>query len=580
MGHGDTYPIDLELARRLFPPEAFIEPGGSHGKDGPEPGGSAPDHPSSGCHEPADPEGESCPPVPPTDLIRPPTPSLPMLHPDALHWLSEQAETASTIDDLVEDGWMGCSLEDLIPWLSDREVFERIAAISWQKTAREADGEVALMTADTGGLDGLLEWMLENRGQCPKVYAPDEEPEVPAAIPLLRPLATNLPEGLTSEEVVDADMMEGLADIFAAIKEAFGNQAHLMQFDYGTFAEVLEQHNAVMLKGEFIDLTDGEIFWFTIDGRKRKLAYQSTGRNDPAFRKEVIKQQEQTGTQAAADRDDDQSISEAADATGQRYVDRGRGSRDTVSAEAVSTESVIARAGLASADPQVQEWLESLLETQQSLQALLAEGRIGYSLRELLPLLENDTTALSFLADGWVVTQPDASGDVAILSDFLEMFELLHQSLISEEGQAPHVHAPDDTTLPVDTLPLGRATAFNLPEGTRSHEVVDDKFQELLEEIFKDLQTAYGERAHLYRFDYGTFVEHAENDVIVLTGEFVDLEDGTIYSFTMDGVQQRIRYAETGRIHSSMAVCGGTAVSRETADAAADSTAETTASIP
>jgi hypothetical protein len=221
----------------------------------------------------------------------------------------------------------------------------------------------------------------------------------------------------------------------------------------------------------------------------------------------------------------------------------------------------------------VQEWLAGLAETDQSLQDLLAEGQIGFSLRELLPLLENDNTALSFLADGWVVTQPDASGDLAVMSDFLEMFELAHLALIDEQGQAPHVHAPDDTTLPMDSLPLGRATAFNLPEGTRSHEVVDGEFQVLLEEIFKDLQTAYGERAHLYRFDYGTFVEHAENDVIVLSGEFVDLEDGEIYSFTMDGVQQRIRYAETGRIHASMAVSPGTAAS-------AESTVETTASIP
>lgn len=459
---------------------------------------------------------------------------------------------------------MGCSLEDLIPWLSDPEVFERIAAISWQKTAREADGEVALMTADTGGLDGLLEWMLENRGQCPKVYAPDEEPEVPAAIPLLRPLATNLPEGLTSEEVVDADMMEGLADIFAAIKEAFGNQAHLMQFDYGTFAEVLREHNAVMLKGEFIDLTDGEIFWFTIDGRKRKLAYQSTGRNDPAFRKEVIEQQELAGATTNAG-------TPASAATGSESVPVRESvpAIDTVLAPA----SLITRAGLSSADPEVQEWLAGLAETDQSLQELLAEGRIGYSLRELLPMLESDTSNLSYLDEGWVVTQADASGELAVLSDFLEMFELLHQSLLDEQGQAPHVVAPDDTTLPVDSLPLARATAFNLPEGTRSHEVVDGEFQELLEEIFKDLQTAYGERAHLYRFDYGTFVEHAENDVIVLTGEFVDLEDGAIYSFTMDGVQQRIRYAETGRIHSSMAVSPGTAAST-------DSTAETTASIP
>lgn len=60
---------------------------------------------------------------------------------------------------------MWCSLEDLIPWLSDRDVFEQITAINWQKTEREADGEVALMTTDASGLDGLLKWMLKNRDE-------------------------------------------------------------------------------------------------------------------------------------------------------------------------------------------------------------------------------------------------------------------------------------------------------------------------------------------------------------------------------------------------------------------------------
>lgn len=575
MCHGDTYFIETEMARQLFPPEAFIDDGG----DGDGPPGDG--QPVRAVQRQSDNHAS-------------PTPAIPMLHPDALHWLSEQTETASSIDALVEDGWMGCSLEDLIPWLSDREVFERIAAISWQKTAREADGEVALMTADSGGLDGLLEWMLEHRGQCPMVYAPEEEPEVPDAMPLLRPLATNLPEGLTSEQLVDADMIEDLADIFAAIKEAFGNQAHLMQFDYGTFAEVQREHAAVLLKGEFIDLTDGEIFWFTIDGRQNKLAYQSTGRTDPAFRREVIEQQEQVGSMRLPEATESPASSASAAPTPSTDLVADASVSQFVPGfwmEAASGESRRIEPVQYSNDPEVQACLASSAVTDLSLQALLAEGFYGFSLRELLPRLEADSLLLIYLGDGWVITNPAQPGEAALLTDCLDDFDLLLECLTEEEGDIPTIYAPDDTTLPVDSLPLQRATAYNLPEGTRSHEVVDDKLQELLEEIFQDLQTAYGERAHLYRFDYGTFVEHAENDVIVLSGEFVDLEDGAIYSFTMDGVQQRIRYAETGRIHASMAVgggtagCGGTAVGGGTAAshgtaAAADSPAGTTASIP
>lgn len=563
MGHGDTYPIAEEMARQYFPAEAFLDDNGDDNGHG---GGNGDGRQEPGPR-PSHPEPASSPALPPsphhTRTLCPP-----MLPPDALTWLSQQTETTSSIDDLVEDGWMGCSLEDLIPWLSDREVFERIAAISWRKTAREADGEVALMTADSIGLDGLLEWMLDNRDECPQVYMADKQAEVPAAIPLLRPLATNLPDGLVSEQVVDAEMLDVLAEIFAAVKETFGTQAHLMQFDYGSFAEALREKGSIRLKGEFIDLSDGEIFWFTIDGRTRKLAYQSTGRSDPAFRKELIDQQHTAAsTPSAASQppaDLDRNPSSGSIDDGLSHEDPSGGSR-------------VVQPGLYSNDPEVQERLASRPVTDLSLEELLAQGFHGFSLRDLLPRLEADSVGLIYLGCGWVITQPDQRGDAAVMTDHRDDFELLLECLMEEEGDGPTIHAPDETVLPLDALPLKCPTAYNLPEGMRSHEVVDGEFQQLLEEIFKDLQKAYGGRARLYRFDYGAFTEHAENDVIVLTGEFVDLEGGEIYSFTMDGVQQRIRYAETGRIHASMAVCGGTAISRGTA---ADSTTETTASIP
>ncbi len=53
------------------------------------------------------------------------------------------------------------------------------------------------------------------------------------------------------------------------------------------------------------------------------------------------------------------------------------------------------------------------------------------------------------------------------------------------------------------------------------------------------MRGAAGNQAHLYRFDDGIFLEHVqEKDVVHLAGEFIDLDDGEIYTFTMDGVQQ------------------------------------------
>jgi hypothetical protein len=127
-----------------------------------------------------------------------------------------------------------------------------------------------------------------------------------------------------------------------------------------------------------------------------------------------------------------------------------------------------------------------------------------------------------------------------------------------------------------ESLPLDRPTAYNLPEGMGSRDVMDDEFVAVLETIFADLKQAYGERAHLYRVDYGKFVEVAEaHDVAFLTGEFVDLEDGEIYRFTMDGVQQRMRYESTGRYHKSAATANGpgSSGSVETANSAKSASA-------
>jgi hypothetical protein len=155
---------------------------------------------------------------------------------------------------------------------------ERITSIAWVRTVADEDGEVAVMTAESAALDGLLAWMLEHRGQCPMVYAPDEEVEIPDAAPLLRPTAYNLPEGMSEEEVMTEEFRESLEELFAGMKEAYGNQAHLVRMDYGVFVDYALNHDTVMFTGEFVDLDCGEIHTFTMDGVAQRMRYQSTGR--------------------------------------------------------------------------------------------------------------------------------------------------------------------------------------------------------------------------------------------------------------------------------------------------------------
>jgi hypothetical protein len=201
-------------------------------------------------------------------------------------------------------------------------------------------------------------------------------------------------------------------------------------------------------------------------------------------------------------------------------------------------------------------WLAGLPETDRSVEDLVQAGWIGFSLQQLTPWLQDDGIfiVLRYSTDDWVRTRPDSDGDVALMigdNTCLKLvLELMEES--EEAFPVPQLIAIDLEAMDSESLPLDRPTAYNLPEGTSSRDVMDDEFVGMLQEVFADLKQAYGERAHLYRVDVGKFVEVAENqEVIYLTGEFVDLEDGEIYRFTMDGVQQRIRYESTGRYHVS-----------------------------
>ena len=203
------------------------------------------------------------------------------LPPVAQRWLDQLTTSTRNIDSLVAEGFQGFSLIDLLPWMDGGRGLAAIEAIDWVKSQPDEDGDVALMTVDAEGLDRLLEWMLETSGSCPMVYAPEEDFVVPDGIPLLRPMANNLPEGVSSEEVFDEEFSENLSALFAAIKDSYGNHAHLYRIDYGQLVETIEQ--GILLVGQFIDLNDGELFDFSMDAINQRIRYQSTGRYHEGF---------------------------------------------------------------------------------------------------------------------------------------------------------------------------------------------------------------------------------------------------------------------------------------------------------
>jgi hypothetical protein len=199
----------------------------------------------------------------------------------AQRWLDQLTTSTHSIDSLVGEGFQGCSLLDLLPWLDGGQGLAASEVIDWVKSQPGDDGDMALMTADAEGLDRLLELMLETRSSCPMVYAPEEDVVVPDGIPLLRPTAYNLPEGVSSDEVLDEEFSETLSELFAAIKDSYGNHAHLYRIDYGQLVETIEQ--GILLVGQFIDLNDGELFDFRMDSMNQRIRYQSTGRYHEGF---------------------------------------------------------------------------------------------------------------------------------------------------------------------------------------------------------------------------------------------------------------------------------------------------------
>lgn len=201
---------------------------------------------------------------------------------------------------------------------------------------------------------------------------------------------------------------------------------------------------------------------------------------------------------------------------------------------------------------QVRRWLDSLFESDQSLAGLLSDGYIGFSLKQLIPVLDDDTILDLMFAGDWVVSRPDDEGEVAVMTDCPAIFRIIADLMIENQCEVPEIHAPDDRELPLEALPLQQLTLYNLPAGMRSYAVLSPGLEILIQEIFFDLQQIKGRSTLIYRCDYGALMENAQRwNSLFLRGEFIDLEDRAIYCFTMDGAQQQLMFSDTGRTHYS-----------------------------
>ena len=201
---------------------------------------------------------------------------------------------------------------------------------------------------------------------------------------------------------------------------------------------------------------------------------------------------------------------------------------------------------LAKAD--VHNWLIDITGTTRTIDSLVADGFHGFSIADLLPWLDDAHVRKRFDAISWLKTSPDSSGDPALMTANEQSLDELLEWMLKERGECPMVYGPEEDVLIPDGAPLLRPTAYNLPDGLCSEDVLQGELLSLFEMIFADMKEIYGNQAHLYRIDYGCFMHHMETQGgVVFTGEFIDLDSREIHTFTMDSIQQRLRHHSTGR---------------------------------
>jgi hypothetical protein len=93
---------------------------------------------------------------------------------------------------------------------------------------------------------------------------------------MIRPACYNIPEGKSEQEALPDELLELLANVFQGVTNAFGDNATLYRLDIGRVYESVQSGDLVVA-GQFVDRSDGEVFDFEINQGTNKVGYKSTG---------------------------------------------------------------------------------------------------------------------------------------------------------------------------------------------------------------------------------------------------------------------------------------------------------------
>lgn len=93
---------------------------------------------------------------------------------------------------------------------------------------------------------------------------------------MLRPICYNIPEGKSEQEALSDELLEALEGVFQGVTHAFGDNAVLYRLDLGRVYESVKS-GALVVTGQFVDRSDGEVFDFEINQGTGKVGYKSTG---------------------------------------------------------------------------------------------------------------------------------------------------------------------------------------------------------------------------------------------------------------------------------------------------------------
>jgi hypothetical protein len=102
---------------------------------------------------------------------------------------------------------------------------------------------------------------------------------------------------------------------------------------------------------------------------------------------------------------------------------------------------------------------------------------------------------------------------------------------------------------------MKRPALYNIPQGKTEQEVFPDELQELLQNAFPAIISAFGEDASLYRLDIGKVYESAQAGELVIEGQFVDKSDGELFNFSISQAIGKVWYKSSGECIEQEELC-------------------------